>query len=220
MSKYPRYERVQLSEMYINILRNLKAKRITGYYYDYWIKENGDYAETVLVPVAPLKMREVPTQRDEKGNRYVMLRHLDGIYRRKSLKTLLSDYDIDNLPNGSEMSEMMPIDGFGGEYYASKSGEIYVLRDNKLRKLNKFLKPNRNKKKKTLYYYVSLKSQSGKRIHKCVHRLVLSAFSPGGLSRYLEVHHIDFDSLNNRPSNLIALTRKEHKRIHNERGNI
>lgn len=31
----------------------------------------------------------------------------------------------------------------------------------------------------------------------------------------LEVHHIDFNKLNNNPDNLIVLTKSEHKRLHN-----
>lgn len=71
---------------------------------------------------------------------------------------------------------------------------------------------------KSIYEYykkVDL-SKNGYRRTTKVHRLVYEAFF-GFVSSGMDIHHIDFDSMNNSLENLIVVTKDEHKQLHKDR---
>lgn len=66
------------------------------------------------------------------------------------------------------------------------------------------------------YYMVGLTIESGNQKQFTVHTIVAKAF-PEICGEWFEgavVHHIDFDTTNNKPENLAVISREEHNRIH------
>lgn len=100
-----------------------------------------------------------------------------------------------------------PVRGFEGEYKVSNTGKVYSL-----------------KSKKELYfsrsgyggYYtvqLSSKKKGIKNKHYMVHRLVYEAFVRPLLPNE-EINHVDRDRNNNNLSNLVAMDKTEHRRLH------
>lgn len=57
---------------------------------------------------------------------------------------------------------------------------------------------------------------SGKHRYTHYHRMIYCLWNNGmnSLSSDIDVHHVDHNKMNNEPSNLIALTKSEHSRLH------
>ena len=94
-------------------------------------------------------------------------------------------------------------------YFADEEGNIWSNRWGKMKKL----KPHNNGKNKlgiNICY-------NQKRKYIKVHRLVSEAFH-GTAGE--EVHHIDGNTLNNRPENLMPLTREQHLHEHGKKDPI
>ena len=94
-------------------------------------------------------------------------------------------------------------------YFVSNYGVVVSLYYNRWR----IIKPSKDKDG---YLFVSL-WYNGKRIHKGIHQLVAECFiiNPDPKEK-TQIHHKDFNILNNKASNLIYLTPKEHREIHNK----
>lgn len=56
-------------------------------------------------------------------------------------------------------------------------------------------------------------SVGGRTVQRAAHRMVAEAWLPDW-HHLLEVHHVNGDSLDNRPCNLMMVTRAEHERLH------
>ena len=104
-----------------------------------------------------------------------------------------------------------PIEGFG-EYFISDNGKVLSMK-NGFRWL---------KIRNGVNGYLVVCLTGEKALEKKVHRLVAQAFVPIP-SKYadmsideLDVHHINFDNKDNRPENLMWLTKAEHKKLHSE----
>ena len=93
-------------------------------------------------------------------------------------------------------------------WYISNYGTIITLYYSKW----KVRKPEYNKKDGHLYIKLDFNC---KRITKGVHQLVAECFLENPApTENLEVHHIDFNPLNNKVSNLAYVKPKEHRQIH------
>lgn len=68
---------------------------------------------------------------------------------------------------------------------------------------------DRNKKGKYSYLGVNGK------YYKPEHRLI-AEFNYGNIPKYNQVHHIDGNSLNNSPDNLLIVSKEQHEKIHNK----
>lgn len=65
-------------------------------------------------------------------------------------------------------------------------------------------------------YYVITSSTKKENIGKSLHRLVFEDYHDCKLDKNDEIHHIDFDKLNNHPTNLTCMSKKAHRIIHNK----
>jgi len=104
----------------------------------------------------------------------------------------------------AQLVKKLPIPGFPG-YYATEEGEIIGKSGNLLCYWTTPTAPD--------YLRVGPINAEGKRIRIGVHELVALAFL-GERPEGMELHHIDFNSMNNRPDNLEYLTREQHVRLH------
>ena len=98
------------------------------------------------------------------------------------------------------MWKELKINGLNKKYLINECGDIFDIKENKLRK------PTKSKKgylKVSFYLY-------GKYKKKFVHRLVLSTFNPVKNMNELQVNHIDGNKENNNIKNLEWCTNKEN----------
>ena len=146
------------------------------------------------------------------------LRMIDGTYKNVYLKPLYKlvygkIYCEDNILD-LENEIWKEITGTDGFYFVSNMGRVKSLQGYEAI----ILKPDlKNKQEgRTSYYRVDI-SYQGKQKHQLIHKLVASAFleQPQDIVNY-EIHHKDFNSLNNKANNLVYLTISEHNEIHNK----
>ena len=105
--------------------------------------------------------------------------------------------------------EWKAIEGTNDRYYISNKGRVKSLCGYK----SKLLKPAIIQNG---YCRVSIKVDDRYQNY-LIHKLVAAAFlEPRGKGRY-QIHHIDFNKLNNSADNLEYLTPKEHSQKHKER---
>lgn len=97
--------------------------------------------------------------------------------------------------------------GFDG-YYVSNQGRVKRIYQNGKELILKYdyIRNGNKLKPKVLLY------KEGKAYHFYVSRLVSEAFQ--SLVDGMEVHHVNKDSQDNRLSNLMTLTKEEHKELH------
>lgn len=121
----------------------------------------------------------------------------------EKLITFVSQYDF---KDGEIIREITNYNS-NGRYYVSNYGNIITLYYNKWR----LIKPSKDKDG---YLFVSL-WHKGHRIHKGIHQLVAESFldNPAPTVK-TQIHHIDFDPLNNKACNLMYVSPKEHRAIH------
>lgn len=99
-----------------------------------------------------------------------------------------------------------------GLFKVYPNGEIYRTRKGEWEKIKPFiLKPNRDRPKSLEYEAVST-TYNGKQTHTYVHRLIAEALIPNPENKP-QVAHIDGDSLNNNPENLVWVTSKERAQM-------
>lgn len=99
-----------------------------------------------------------------------------------------------------------------GLFKVYPNGEIYRKRKGEWEKIKPFiLKPNRDRPKSLEYEAVST-TYNGKQTHTYVHRLIAEALIPNPENKP-QVAHIDGDSLNNNPENLVWVTSKERAQM-------
>lgn len=116
----------------------------------------------------------------------------------------MSKTNIDEVLQALEHGEIMLPCGYG-KYYVSNYGRVWNGRT------GHFLKPEI-----THHNYLRVHmSINGVRVNKYVHKLVADIFTikPRGST---EIHHIDGDKHNNRASNLMSVTRQQHRALHKD----
>ena len=137
----------------------------------------------------------------------------DKTYKIVSLKTLYllvygKNYSKDNIES-LDTEDWKEISGTEGKYFVSSLGRVksYAGYEAIL------LKPTINNQG---YGRVDIKI-AGERANVFVHRLVAAAFLEQPKSINCQLHHKDFNKLNNTAANLEWLTPKEHSKKHLER---
>lgn len=132
-----------------------------------------------------------------------------GCYAREMIGKMNSSSNYNRYPNKEliiqEGEQWKQINGFGGIYYISNTGQVQSLHP--CRPLPKILKLH---KYNSGYLMAPLKCDS-KSYLKTVHRLVAGAFIPNPENKPC-VNHIDGNKLNNRVENLEWCTHKENMR--------
>ena len=138
---------------------------------------------------------------------------LKALYYKVNNKIYCID-DIENL-QGEEWKE---IDNSGGNYFISNMGRIKSYKGYKARLLSQTTAENGYKRVNTDFF------GTGTTANFTVHRLVAEYFVEKPNKPMCDiVHHKDFNSLNNKATNLQWVTKEEHKkihRIHEQSGNI
>lgn len=101
----------------------------------------------------------------------------------------------------------LPVVGYEGLYEVSSLGRVKSLNYNHTGK-EKILSPGKTSR---WYLHVDL-CKNGKSYQRLIHRLVAIAFIPNPENKP-EVHHRDGNTHNNIVSNLLLVSRKEHRAI-------
>ena len=99
---------------------------------------------------------------------------------------------------------------YAPKYYVSRSGQVLSKKGRQPR----IIKPE-----STRVYYRAVLRIGGCNVHYAVHRLVAEMYLPKPLNptgEELEVHHVNYDSKDNRVENLIWLPRSVHRALHIE----
>lgn len=146
----------------------------------------------------------------DKEHRFYLKKE-DGTGRKVTLKELYrlvydENYCLDEIEN-LEGEEWKPIDRTDQMYWVSNKGRIKSLKGYKAI----ILKPNNHHG----YERVDI-MQEGNRSSKLVSRLVAFAFLLPPAALDMQLHHIDGQTLNNNVDNLVWLTPKEHREVHNQ----
>ena len=178
------------------------SKRINnGFFSGYYLTEAGEVVNVITWDRPKLS----------KDGRYT-LKTQDGNTKRISLRTLYQlvynrPFCKDNIANldGEEWRE---IDLTNGVYYISNLGRIKSYAGTEA----KLLHPQKNK---SGYYRIDI-YQEGQRTTKLIHRLVAAAFLDPSQHIEMQIHHKNFDSSDNRATNLQWLTPAQHKKLHQE----
>lgn len=110
------------------------------------------------------------------------------------------------------MEHTREIPGIDSRYQASADGHIISYMGKKPRQLAEGLSSNK------LYHLVSVLDKKGQRKSVNVHRLVCLAFHGKPHSEGMQTSHLDGDSHNNRPENLLWETATENLRRKQEHG--
>ena len=115
-------------------------------------------------------------------------------------------YCVDKIPNlqGEQWKE---IEESGGNYFISNMGRIKSYKGY----IAKLLAIPTQKG----YKRVSIDFGTGKKNY-LIHKLVAQYFLSLPTKAFCEIHHKDFNSLNNKADNLVWVTKEEHKAIHKE----
>jgi hypothetical protein len=114
----------------------------------------------------------------------------------------------------SEVEEWRDVEGFEGYYQISNQGRVKSLPRFK-RKTERILKPTPNT---TGYLIVGLRKPGEKVRSMLVHRLVLMAFEPLPCYENITVNHKNFDTQDNKISNLEWCTQEENNKHFNDYG--
>ena len=143
------------------------------------------------------------------------LRKEDGTGKKVTLKELYRlvfdrNYCLDEIEN-LDGEEWKPIERTDQMYWISNKGRVKSLKGYKAI----ILKPNIHHG----YERVDIMLE-GSRSSKLVSRLVASAFLLPPAALDMQLHHIDGKKTNNSKENLIWLTPKEHREIHNRMNKV
>lgn len=136
----------------------------------------------------------------------------DGKRKAVNLKSIYKlvygkNFCIDNIEN-LKNEQWKYIDNTEESYMISTYGRVKSLKGYKARILKVRLVQN-------TYYRVDIQINNNKR-SKLIHKLVAEAFLTNDKGTDVEIHHKDFNPLNNHVDNLQYLTYEEHHRVHNE----
>lgn len=99
---------------------------------------------------------------------------------------------------------------YAPDYYISRSGQVLSTKG----KQPRIIRPE-----STRVYYRAVLRIGGYNVHYAVHRLVAELYCPkpeNPTGEELEVHHLNFDSKDNRADNLIWLPKSVHRALHIE----
>lgn len=141
------------------------------------------------------------------------LKTKEGIYKSITLKEIYKRlfnevFCIDNIEL-LENEIFKEIEGTCGNYEASNLGRI----KSKMGNYARILKPYITKKGYArLHIYIE-----GQKYGKFVHSLVASAWLKEPINLDYEIHHKDFNSLNNAASNLEYISKIQHHKKHDEK---
>lgn len=162
----------------------------------YTIDENGK-VYFMEQEIKPDKLHRIKLK--DKNNKTVRI-VLKNLYRLVFKK----EYCCDNIQDIQD-EEWKPIAGTNNRYFISSCGRVKSLSGYD----SKILKPDR-----TPYLDIKIKKK-----HYKIHRLVAQyfCFNDNPKEKTI-VHHKDFNINNNNKKNLVWLTEKEHKEIHNKKG--
>ena len=147
-------------------------------------------------------------------NKYsVKLKTTDGRYKKVSIKTLYKAvynraFAIDKLED-LEDEVWEQVDSFGN-YYVSNKGRVKSYTGYTARLLNPYIN-------KSGYLRLDI-IDDGLRQSKLLHRLVAAAFLPPPAKIDYQLHHKDFNKLNNAADNLEWLCVADHIKKHKDRG--
>ena len=104
------------------------------------------------------------------------------------------------------------IDNTDGKYLISNYGRVKSLMGYNAIILKPYITPNG-------YYRLQI-IQDGEPTNWFIHSLVATSFLSPPKSLNYQIHHKDFNSLNNKAENLEYLSPAEHRKKHNERINV
>lgn len=178
-------------------------KRLNGSYKScYYLTEDGRlYNEDTKEYTAADKRNNFYIEEETGGKKKISLCKLYAAIYNKP-------YSIDNVDT-LDNEEWREIDNTNGKYYVSSKGRIKSY----ARKQALLMRPALTNNG---YLRVEIK-QEDIRANKLVHRLVAAAFleKPGNIE--MQLHHKDFNKLNNAADNLEWLTPAQHRQKHLER---
>ena len=147
-----------------------------------------------------------------KANSFVIKRE-DGSTKKIALKQLYrliygKAFCKDNIKD-LDKEVWREVENTDGNYYISNLGRVKSYAGYEAKLLKPTLTANG-------YYRLEI-VQEGQRAAKLIHRLVAAAFLLPPASIDMQLHHKDFNKLNNNADNLIWLTPKQHSKVHLER---
>ena len=97
--------------------------------------------------------------------------------------------------------------GYEGRYRVSTFGRVLGVKYNRI--MSQF-----ENKRESHYLYVSLYDGKGHSKEVKIHKVVMDTFSPNlNKDKFTDIHHIDHNQHNNKVSNLVRLSNKEHSQI-------
>ncbi len=143
------------------------------------------------------------------------LRTIDNHQKTISIKELYrivysKNFCKDNIVS-LENETFKEIENTDGKYFISNYGRVKSLMGYNAIILKPYITPNG-------YYRLQI-IQDGKPTNWFIHSLVATAFLDPPKSLNCQIHHKDFNSLNNKADNLEYLSPVEHRKKHNERIN-
>ena len=178
-------------------------KKIENGYCDYYfLTEAGEiYDKDKDIYIKPDKDHKFRLKREDNTVKKIALRPLyklvfDRVFCNDNIKDL-------------DQEEWKPIERTENIYFVSNLGRIKSYAGYEAIILKPTITPKGYERLDII--------QEGQRISKLVHTLVAAAFLPKPDSIELQIHHKDFNKLNNAAANLQYVTLQQHTKIHTER---
>lgn len=175
---------------------------------------NNGYAEYYLLTEDGKVYNSKTCKYLKPSNRFsYKLRTIDGKSKNISLKELYKlvynkVFCIDTIDR-LENEQFKEIKGTDGNYYISNLGRVKSYVGYEAIILTPTITPKGYQRLQII--------QEGQRVNKFVHSLVAAEWLPQPSSIDVDIHHKDFNQLNNNADNLEYLTRVQHSKKHTER---
>ena len=181
----------------------LTMKQIQHGYCDYYfLTEEGEiYNKKKEIYIKPDKDHKFKLKREDNTVKQIALKPLYKlVFDKNYCEDTIKDMD---------QEQWKAIDRTDNMYFVSNQGRIKSLYGYKAIILKPWIT-------KTGYERLDI-IQEGQRISKLVHSLVAAAFLDKPDSIDMQIHHKDFNKLNNAAANLQYVTPQAHSKIHMER---